>query len=819
MQAQHWLKPGIVLFIIAFSISCQKDIDTAPLQTLELHNPQQPGNATFIIETDNLIETPEGYNFSGLLSTKNSQDIIYPVGRGQYNIRVAPGGAVMSIQGVGIAQFPQVGLFADLLKTHDWKLIKAHIEYETGQYYLDKYGTEVPLEPHTRYLSYLPYDEAQDGSFELNEKLNRFRKNFRELYIDPLDPAILMKAEIAFPEEPIFLDFSASGFIFWQAVAQLTTEAAGEVLGSFPPLDVQLIAGLSNQGIFRSKPYAFNLLYPSFFRDRFGFDAFEEAPSHYYVRLKDVAIPGTYDLLQATGELYYHLPTPTLFPQPKEIISGNHEYLLDFLTGKNDQGYFLTLNGAIDPLGNFVADGIFNVLPELNEVLGVELFSEEDIDLEFAAGTFQLQRPGIIAQPPAPAFTRFGGQLKLPVLDKLFSPNINQYIKPFLNSAVDYSSFLYLTVGAGPADAKLYIEEGTSFSVPFFEDLALTDCMYFIDTSGIEMLRNKQVDLGPIILDQGISGKINQDGFLLTGQVTHQIDLNNTLHLDPVSMEAEISSASGISLEGEIRLPYGMGLAQVSGTLRNNIVSMSGSLKAGANLELANGLKLPLADMTVSAQSNKGITLTGKANLPHIGWINVSGNLTSDELLLEGTAASGFIRFGNVTTNFAAASIQISKNNGIRFRGAVNLDPFGMIVLTGPVNREAPALSGTFIANVNIGGHVFQFTDGRINTSQVGVNIRSLINVYFSRIPVEGPYNDATDFLLKGVQPYTSSLLKLSIGISVYPDRVALTGSGKAYGPLGNELYSGTFGILPDWNNRRVRACYRAGGRDFCYTL
>lgn len=600
-----------LIFCVSILISCQKDLQKPETQRVEIESPVQGGG--FIIEAEQITETEDGISFTGLLSTKTDEGKVFPVGEGKYDIVKNSDGTVKSIKGVGMAEFPKIGLFAELLKTHTWELIKAHIEYETGQYYIDKYHTDIPLGLQTKYLFFKVFDESKDGNFQLRDKLNKFKNNFREFYIDPLDPAILLKGELAFPEDPIFVDPKEWGYLYWQSVLQGTQEIAGELLKNVP-IDQQLIMGISNQGRFRSKPYEFKPIEEEFFNSKIGFNAFEEAPSHFYLKIKDWPIKSTYGILQATGEMYLHPASKTLIPIPGESLQESYEYVIDFLKDEKDYGHMININGSIDPLGNPVVDGIFNSLGEFNDIVGIEIFNAGDIDLDLLGATYQFQRPELksIVSDAAPSFTRFAGQSKSILLRRIFGPAIQQYLTP--HEGTTYSNLYYLHVGELPSDFKLFIEGGVNLNIPYIGDINFGTTAYFIDASGIEMLRSKAIDILGISLNKGLRGKIGPNEYSLTGQAGSKIVINDDIEINPINIEATIDNVNGLSFKGEAALPFGLGDAVLEGRKYKDSISLSGELKVGSEIDLGNGLKLSSAEMKFNASTNRGFELEGKLN-------------------------------------------------------------------------------------------------------------------------------------------------------------------------------------------------------------
>lgn len=822
---------GTITFCIAMLcvLSCQKNYLKPEPKTVVLEDATS-GQGVFIIKSDNITETEHGLHFYGTLSTKTDKGEEFEVGEGEFDVVTGPGGAVNSITGVGIPEFPNVGLFAEMLKTYSWAAVKSFIDYEEGQYYIDRYNTDVPLDPQRKYLHFKVFDQNMGGKFELGLKLDRIRYNFLDCYIDPLDPSIYMKAEIAFPSAPFSGDEPSNdeAWIYWQTVEQTLNETFIDDLlpqvigkGADKLIGIQAIVGISNQAKLLTKSYEMKPFDRDYFLSKYRYLGFPALPSHFFLRLAEVPIPYTRGLLQGTGDFYIHLPRKSLFPLPGEVNVDNNSYdeILDFFNDKKDYGYMKSFTGSIDPLANPVVDGIFSSLPQINRIFGKEVFNE-DVDLDLAGATYQSQMPGpkflLLGSEPAPDFEFFGGQLKTPKLVDFFGPGIRKYLTQTNTPGI--SAIFCLTVGPGKNDFSIYTEGGVQITIPYFGEQDFGMCTYYVDSTGIELSRSMLIELGPIRMDQGLKGKIGPEGFSLSGKIDHSINVAN-IELKPVQITLNVNNTQGAVFSGEVNLPLGLGNAQINGKLTREEISLSGSLKAGTEIDLGNGFKLPTAEMKFTASDSKGFLLEGEVQVPDVGWVTVKGKINSDDFLLEGSVAAGGITFGTTLLNHINAGITISKKNGVYFSGHFDLAPFGMRELTGPINATQISLTGNFNATVPIGGHSFSFGNATVTANNSGVNMAGIIDLYFSKVKVAGDYHGSDDFTLKGQHSYSTAVLKASMNVTVTPIRVIITSTGKVYGVLGNELYSGALSIVPDWTNKAVSACYTIAGKDFCIKL
>lgn len=804
-----------LLAIVLFFFACQKDLSKPAPTMVELEDPT-PGNSTFIIVSDHVTETADGMQFKGSLSTKTDEGQEFLVAEGEFKVVTGADGAVKSFSGTGMPQFPRVGLFAEMLKTFTWKFIKAHVEYEKGSYYVNKYSTDVPLDPERRYIHFKVFDETKDGEFELRNIANKILYKFNDLYIDPLDPAVLFKVQLT---KPNVSQATAPGNIvtgFWSKVKNMLTTIGGPAINYIS--GPQLIIGVSNQAKFNSQPYPFKVTDAESFKSKFGFNTFEAMPSHYFFKVSGIPIPST-GVLRFKGDAYVHSPFKTLIPEvtPRETIEDNYNAVLDWINNEENNGYSVTMNGAIDPGAKGIG-AILSALPYANSVLGQEVFSK-DLDIDLVGATLQFQVPGInqVASGQVPSFLRFGIEIKTPILADIFGESIKKYLVSFPGT----SNFLYFSLGPTAEEMSFYTESGAKMVVPYFGELNLGHSQFSISKEGIELQSSRHLDLGPIHIESDLKGKLSPEGFSLTGKIDRNITLPGDVELAAKRFDITVDSKKGIALDGEVVLPFGLGEAAVSGSITTNEVALSGNLRAGTVIDLGNGLQLPTANMkfTFSSNANKGLELEGDVNIPYVGMVSVKGKVNKNDFLLEGKASTAQITFGTVALPYANSAISISKTNGIRFSALFNLGPFGSRSLEGMITATQIKLNGHFNASIPIGGHSFSFANAAVTADNSGVKISGLIDLYAYKVQVSGSFHGANNFSLTGQTTYNVALVKATIKATVSSAGVSMTATGQIFGPLGNELFSGTLKVVPNWAAKTISVCYTALGQELCLTL
>lgn len=812
-----YIRTGVLLAIPIFFYSCQKSIEKPEPQTVELGG-GSGATSSFIIVSDHITTTDKGVAFNGALSTKTSEGETFLLGEGEFDLVTDPGGAVVSIVGAGLAQFPKVGLFAEILKTFAWKFIKAHIEYETGAYFIEKYNTQIPLNPERRYLHYKVFDDTKDGDFELRNIANQVFYSFNDMYIDPLDPAIFMKVRVKMPGTP---KTPADGNIvagFWQKTQASLVSFGGSAVSYAGGMEI--IIGMSNQALFNSKSYAFKVANLDAFRERYGFDSFESVPSHLFTRVSGVPIPHT-GILRIWGESYMHYPLKTLVPEidPTISVKDNYSAALNWLNNEEEEAFTLTASGGIDMGGKGIG-AIVAQLPNVNEKLGKEVFGE-DFDVDLVPGTFQYQIPGLSKQHPGfrfPSFMRFGLELKKPVLADLFGESIKQHIY-FYGGA---SRYFFFSLGPTTDEISFYTEVHSGLEMSEFGHIDLANTYFYVGKKGIELGSEKNIQLGPLEIESGLEGRLGPDGFFLQGTIDKTFTLPGNAGVNARRLKVTVDSKVGIvEMEGSVELPLGIGEAAFSGRVTREGITMEGNLDVGTNLNLGDGLQLPSTNMRFSYSSlnNKGLELEFDTDVPFVGSVRVKGSFKDGEVLLEGQPQTRQITFGNATLPHTDGKIIISTANGIRFSGLFDLAPFGNRILEGPITRSDIQLSGSFAGTVPIGGHDFTFAGGAITANNSGVRISGLIDLYRFKVQVAGDYIAPDNFTLKGTHNYDGQFLKTGILVTVTPSSVSLTGTGQVYGVLGNELYSGALRFVPNWANKTIRTCYTLLGSEHCVSL
>ena len=780
---------AIALFIIYCS-SCQKTDDLAgPPQTIELKS-QATQKADFIIKSSKITQTQTGYKFNGELLAQSSTGKAFGLGIGDFEIDTASNGSVAAIRGIGMAEFPDVGVFAEMLKTFTWEKIKAHIEYQTGQYYMDTYHTELPLTSDTWYLHFKPFDDTQGSFFELKQKLNSLVYHFADFYLDPLDPSIMMKADISMPEDPIYSNPPGLAGAF---LTHFTN-----TLNDNNPIAFKAMIGLSNQGSFKSKAYDFPVIHKDFFRTKYGMSGFESSPSNYFVKMDEPGIPVPYTngMLNIIGEEYLH--QPAIITNLGDFSQGS---LLDYLNNAYEGGYMMNFNGKLRFGGNKYFSELLNSLGTINDIVGKDVFNA-DINMELAQATLQIQFPGTVEDAGnVPSYFRFGGLTKAPLATDIFGEKIKKYIPVFPPPATQ--QFFYISAGPTKDDYSIYLEGGARVHVPSYGDLELGNAFFYVSLDGIEMGATSDIDVGPFHIDGDMAGTLSTTGFSLDMETSQDFTVMNDINLVSSHLKINASSDSGLTFHGSVKLPFDLGMADVKGKVTDGKTSFSGMLKAGTQLTLANGVKLPTADMKFTLDDSNGLFLEGRINVPYLGWASVKGRFTRDDIELVGKIKVGSVSFGSTSLAFQSDNqIIISKKKGVNFAAVFEMAPFGDALLVGDITSNSIKLEGSSDFSLPIAGHYFNFLKGKIVASNTGVTLSGNMDLYFAKMAVSGFYYGINNFKLSGSSDLEKGPLALSLGATITSSNIGLTGSATLAGE-GIDIT-----LKPDWDKRTLDVCY-----------
>jgi hypothetical protein len=841
------------------------DIDDSSQIDDPIIDDEQPGDPIdpppaddFIIDSNDVTETDDGYRFNGILIGINKEGLEFKIGEGEFNVVLDEDGVIISITGVGLPEFPDIGLYKEILEDFVWEKIESHILYKRGSEFLNEFNTEVPLNPDRYYITYRVFDESKDEGFKLRGIANSIIHNFNEIYIDLDDPAIFLKFQLW---KPSGKEGTKVAERFWKRAmenAQLVGQNAISYAGA-----PNMILGLSNTGTFLTPEYEPGIKDSDVFESLYGFKGIESKEANMYLGLSGVPIPGTY-VLRLNGEVYVHSPLIESVDG-----SGNIDSVLDWLNEFEQAPARQSYAGSIDLGGKGIGFILTGILPAVNDIIGRDIFSD-DINIDLVDGFYQQEfLPGQFGN------FKLGGGTQEPVVTDIFGPNIQQY----LISQPDDNVYIYLDVPDNLDEASLFIEQAQRIVVPTYGEMDFSNSHFKINKDGFNFYARTGFDVGPIHLENELAGMFSGNGYSLSTLIERDITFANDVTLGNRELLMSVSSDSGATVYGQVILPFSIGEARVNGQVSDQGLTMSGMLSTGSQLALNTGLNLPTRDfeMTVSTDPNRILELHGETQMPFFGYNKVTGVIEKDYFLFDGEI-DRTVSFGNLNVPIGNGKLTIDSKQGlflngniqlphlgsaemegeitnqqIRFSNAVNRNLLfsgtqlllsnGTVVLNSqgatlqgtidlPANLRTANVSGSITENsMNLSGNMnnslsFHGRNFAVSNSTVTARTGSGVSANF-RIQLLSNFNvnvsgniSQNGYSFTGTNNFSQSLaggsLSGTITTRLTQNGITLTGTGKVVGLLGNELWSGSLDIQPNWSNGTIRVCASTYG---CFNI
>jgi|GEM_PF-1952151 len=863
------------LFAVLLMVSSCGDNSTGPDvdDTTEVDDPNDddpgdpidpPPSDNFKIDSDDVTETDDGYRFDGILIGINEDGAEFDIGEGEFDVVLDDDGVIISITGVGLPEFPDVGIYKEILEDFAWDKIESHILYKKGSEFLEEYETQVPLNPDRYYVTYRVFDESLDEEFELRGTGNSIIHNFNEIYIDIEDPAIFLKFQLW---KPSTKDSKKVAKKFWER-AKKNAKALGQNVNEYQGAP-NMILGLSNTGTFLTPEYEPGIKDSDVFEDHYGFSSIESMESNMYLGLTGVPIPGTY-VLKLNGEVFINNPLIESVDG-----SGNIDSALDWFNELEQAPFRQSYAGSMDFGGKGIGFILAGILPAVNDIVGRDIFSD-DINIDLIDGFYQEEF--LIDEPGS---FKFGGGIQKPVIADIFGPNIQQY----LVSQPDVNGYLYLDVPENLGEASLFVEQAQQIIVPAYGELDLNEAHIKIDKDGFNMYARGGFDVGPVHLENALEGMLSGDGYSISTLVERDITLPNDVTLGNRELFMSVSSDSGATVYGQIILPFSIGEASVNGQVSDEGLTMSGMVSQGSELALSTGLNLPTRDLelTVSTDPDRILELHGETQVPYVGYNQMTGIINQDQFLFEGEidrtltfgsldipVSNGSLLIDSESGVFMDASYEIPflasrtvegeiTNEHVYLGGAVNEDlTFNSVELpmsNGNItlNDDGAFLEGTLtlpynLRTSNVNGSItsskmrltgsmasaltFHGVNFPITNSTVTASTSSGVSAAFS-IRLNERLNSkvtgnitGSGYSFTGTNGYKRSITWLgaqaeisgTIRTTLTQNGISLTGTGRVVGALGNELWSGNVSVTPNWSNKTIRVC-TTGSVEACVNI
>ena len=846
------------LIAVPLLISSCSDDTTGPDIDSPTNNPpvvphgepiDPPPSDSFKIDSDDVTETDDGYRFEGNLIGINEDGIEFQIGEGEFDVVLDANGVVISITGIGLPEFPDIGIYKDILEDFAWDKIESHILYRKGSEFLNEFNTDIPLNPDRYYITYRVFDESRDGNFELRGRANNLIHGFNEIYIDPEDPAVFLKFQLWKPKGK-----QSVAEKFWKRAYE-NAKTLGKNISEYSGAP-NMIVGISNNGTFLTPEYELGLKDSNAFETLYGFTRMESRDANLFLGLKGVPIPKT-GVLQLNGHVFIH--SPLLASVDGE---GNINSVLDWFNEFENAPASSSFAGSMDFGRKGIELILTAILPGVNDFIGRDIFND-DIDIDLITGFMQEYNPNDGSQE---GYFRLGGTIQKPLIVDIFGPDYQR----FLVSQPDVRDYMYLDVGYDLDNSSLFLEQAQRIIVPYYGEIDLTESYFKIDRDGFNFHARTGFDIGPVELNRELTGQFTSDGYLLSSVLERDITLSNGVVLGNRNMALSLSSDSGALVDGSITLPFSIGEASIQGQVSSDGLSMTGMLSAGSQLALDAGLNLPTRDfeLTVSTDPNRILELHGETQMPFLGYNRMTGLIHKDHFFFDGEV-DRTISFGNLDVPIGNGKLMIDSKQGLFLNGNIELPHLGSAEMAGEitnqqirfshvVNRTLPfsgvslqMSNGTVILNnqgaslngsldlpanlrtASVSGSItqhsmdlkgsmsssltFQGVNFSVSNSEVTANTNSGVRAAFrirlvSNLSVNVSGNISQNgYSFTGSNSFSRSLasgtLSGTISTRLTHNGITLTGTGRVVGLLGNELWNGSLDIRPNWSNGKIEVC------------
>ena len=286
-------------------------------------------------------------------------------------------------------------------------------------------------------------------------------------------------------------------------------------------------------------------------------------------------------------------------------------------------------------------------------MFGHELINliKKDLEVELAKATLQLQFN------KTDSYLKFAGEYsEKDVLETLLGKDVCKYLPSTSDKALIYGK-----IENTLSDYLLYIESTLDIKFPGIGQKKLKEAMFKLSKDGIELMG--KIDMPYNIGEIEIKGKIRDNGdFEFNGNTECNFQLNQNLSFN--SRLNICLKNSGISINGEMDLPYDIGALNIEGGINSD---GSFNFKGNKNCELNIYSNLSYNSTLEFNLNNNGIKIKGDLNLPFgLGNIDVEGSLFSDYIKLYGS-------FNN-NLNYLEANCQTILNLDFNSKQGVNLD-------------------------------------------------------------------------------------------------------------------------------------------------
>src|SRR5690606_24163661 len=238
--------------------------------------------------------------------------------------------------------------------------------------------------------------------------------------------------------------------------------------------------------------------------------------------------------------------------------------------------------------------------------------------------------------------------------------------------------------------ASLYLETAVQLLVPLYGPIDFFDGHFLISEEGINFGSQFDQPVGPITFSQEITGELTKDGFELTSHTDRNVAIPvSEVELTSVNLDINISSLEGISVSGEVGLPFGLGNVGIgNGQIVEAGMEVAETLNTGLTF---NGVTLQISNGQLIIDPNNGLSIDGSFALPAgLFSAQMSGVATSSEILLKGQMGTG-IETGGHRFPISNSNISASTLAGVTMNYTMDLGPYNA-AMSGRVNPNSTFL-------------------------------------------------------------------------------------------------------------------------------
>jgi hypothetical protein len=235
--------------------------------------------------------------------------------------------------------------------------------------------------------------------------------------------------------------------------------------------------------------------------------------------------------------------------------------------------------------------------------------------------------------------------------------------------------------GTLSAGSQLALNTGLNLPTRDFEITVSTDPNRILELQGETQI--------PFVGYNQMTGIINQDQFLFEGEIDRTLTFGS-LDVPVGNGSLLIDSNSGVFLDGSYEIPY-LGSLSAEGEITNEHIYLAGAVND--NLTFS-GVDLPMANGNITL-SNSGASLNGTLSLPYnLKTANVSGSISQSAMNLTGSMASSLTYYG-VNFPITNSTITASTTSGVTAAFNIRLNERLNAGVTGSISESGYNFTGT----------------------------------------------------------------------------------------------------------------------------